>query len=433
MAAPRAAATGVQDLLQRPTTMQYMDSKSGALALSLTQKIRRSKGDAPSIMNIVTDAEEADMEPCLLNELLDEAMNSFGPTAVKLHGEDYCELCMKRLRLLCELDPKEARLFARFLKTRSFCQKDARMYCAYAELELCAGNTAKAEKVLEDALASGSTPAELLRHMLSRLREASGTPEGHNSHAQNAPVASALGMEDASPPVRPKSLRYSGGFSMPIPEETHSEGTGQEGGLVRRDAPPMDWTRRSSLDNLSPIVEVDSVDQSHNESGLAFGDACHRRHSTGRRNSNGLMMPPAAVKHVTQVPRVPLSEAAHERLPNHASTFSTEEASDSSSNSFNSVLAEERPKLKQIIVNGLVYFKHETIGRGGSSKVYSVVDTSGRPFALKRVTTTSRSHFEALANEVTLLRQLRNCPNVIQVFDAQVSPERGLIQIYGEG
>jgi serine/threonine-protein kinase TTK/MPS1 len=76
--------------------------------------------------------------------------------------------------------------------------------------------------------------------------------------------------------------------------------------------------------------------------------------------------------------------------------------------------------------------RYKTIGRGGSSKVYLVEDPSGRAYALKRVSTSNRSHFDALANEVTLLQQLKHCPHVIQVIDAQVMPDKGVIDIVME-
>lgn len=87
---------------------------------------------------------------------------------------------------------------------------------------------------------------------------------------------------------------------------------------------------------------------------------------------------------------------------------------------------------KPIIVRGVTYMRLQLIGRGGSSKVYLVQGPSGEMLALKRVVTTCSSHFEALKNEVTLLRQLQDCSAVIRVFHAEVLPERGEILIVME-
>lgn len=91
--------------------------------------------------------------------------------------------------------------------------------------------------------------------------------------------------------------------------------------------------------------------------------------------------------------------------------------------------------LKTLLVNGVPYERVRKVGKGGSAKVYEVRSTlPGGPqrLALKRVAATSGEHFEALANEVKLLRQLKDCPHVIQVFDAEVLPERSAIHIVME-
>mmetsp|Transcript_28341 Transcript_28341/g.64113 ORF Transcript_28341/g.64113 Transcript_28341/m.64113 type:complete len:1000 (+) Transcript_28341:72-3071(+) len=87
---------------------------------------------------------------------------------------------------------------------------------------------------------------------------------------------------------------------------------------------------------------------------------------------------------------------------------------------------------KTIAVNGVSYTRLRTIGRGGSSKVYEVQAAGGERLALKRVVTSCNTHFEALANEVTLLQQLKDCPNVIQVLDAEVIADGSVILIVME-
>lgn len=84
------------------------------------------------------------------------------------------------------------------------------------------------------------------------------------------------------------------------------------------------------------------------------------------------------------------------------------------------------------MVNGTPFTQVSTIGRGGSSKVYQVQDPSGGLWALKRVTTENPKQFEALKNEVALLRQLRHQEQVIQVLDAEIDPVRGRIHIVME-
>mmetsp|Transcript_1622 Transcript_1622/g.4103 ORF Transcript_1622/g.4103 Transcript_1622/m.4103 type:complete len:613 (+) Transcript_1622:49-1887(+) len=93
---------------------------------------------------------------------------------------------------------------------------------------------------------------------------------------------------------------------------------------------------------------------------------------------------------------------------------------------------EQAKNSKVVLVNGVPYTQLNTIGRGGSSKVYLVQNPSGQTFALKRVATESAKQLEAFQNEVVLLRQLRDCDYVIQVVDAEVDRERGRINIVME-
>jgi len=87
---------------------------------------------------------------------------------------------------------------------------------------------------------------------------------------------------------------------------------------------------------------------------------------------------------------------------------------------------------KVVHVNGVPYTQVQTLGRGGSSKVYLVHNASGELFALKRVVTENAKQLEAFQNEVVLLQQLRGCEYVIQVEDAEVDREKGRINIVME-
>lgn len=87
---------------------------------------------------------------------------------------------------------------------------------------------------------------------------------------------------------------------------------------------------------------------------------------------------------------------------------------------------------KVVHVNSVPYTQVQTLGRGGSSKVYLVQNASGELFALKRVATENAKQLEAFQNEVVLLQQLRGCEYVIQVEDAEVDREKGRINIVME-
>lgn len=91
------------------------------------------------------------------------------------------------------------------------------------------------------------------------------------------------------------------------------------------------------------------------------------------------------------------------------------------------------------IVNGNTYIILKSIGRGGSSVVFKVINMNGEVMALKRVkveySSHSRAMMESYANEISLLKKLRGSPNIVQLYDSEVDYKNGMIQLvmeYGE-
>eukprot|EP00178_Gracilaria_changii_P007448 TRINITY_DN235_c0_g1_i1.p1 TRINITY_DN235_c0_g1~~TRINITY_DN235_c0_g1_i1.p1 ORF type:complete len:1019 (+),score=141.28 TRINITY_DN235_c0_g1_i1:435-3059(+) len=88
------------------------------------------------------------------------------------------------------------------------------------------------------------------------------------------------------------------------------------------------------------------------------------------------------------------------------------------------------------IVNESPYVVLETIGKGGSSVVYKVMDKNLKMRALKRVkvehSSSSRMMMESYVNEIALLMKLRGSPNIVQLYDSEVDYESGLIHLVME-
>ncbi|GIL53393.1 hypothetical protein Vafri_9028 [Volvox africanus] len=80
-----------------------------------------------------------------------------------------------------------------------------------------------------------------------------------------------------------------------------------------------------------------------------------------------------------------------------------------------------------VYVHGIRYQKLDLAGKGGSSKVYKVLGLNRVIYALKRVRFQNKDSeaVKGFVEEITLLRQLRGKPNIIQLIDSQV--------FYGEG
>ncbi|KAJ1948089.1 Dual-specificity kinase, spindle pole body (SPB) duplication and spindle checkpoint function [Linderina pennispora] len=89
---------------------------------------------------------------------------------------------------------------------------------------------------------------------------------------------------------------------------------------------------------------------------------------------------------------------------------------------------------RALSVNGHTYQKISITGRGGSSKVYKAMSLKHEIFAIKRVSF-SRADPQAIEgyiNEIILLRNFRGNPHIIQLFDAEINKERGLLHMVME-
>lgn len=88
-------------------------------------------------------------------------------------------------------------------------------------------------------------------------------------------------------------------------------------------------------------------------------------------------------------------------------------------------------------VNGRPYLILGSIGKGGSSRVYKVLNENRATLALKRVhvrpnSNNFKSTFESYANEINLLRKLRHCSNIVYCHDAEVRESTGSIDLVME-
>ena len=94
-------------------------------------------------------------------------------------------------------------------------------------------------------------------------------------------------------------------------------------------------------------------------------------------------------------------------------------------------------KSRQVRVNGKIYRVLQLIGRGGSSKVFRVIDAEGQIFALKKVNLKNLDEvtLSGYTNEISLLKSFSNNPHIIQLIDSEMNMEQACLYIlmeYGE-
>ena len=85
---------------------------------------------------------------------------------------------------------------------------------------------------------------------------------------------------------------------------------------------------------------------------------------------------------------------------------------------------------KEVIVNGIVYQRMDLIGRGGSSKVFKIMDSrKGQIYALKKVKLRGEdpSVTEGYYNEIDLLRRLKGNKHIIQLVDYEACKDSLLV------
>ena len=87
-----------------------------------------------------------------------------------------------------------------------------------------------------------------------------------------------------------------------------------------------------------------------------------------------------------------------------------------------------------VTVSGRHYMRLEQVGRGGSSKVYKVLGSDMKIYALKRIRPQkmNRKTLSIFQNEINLMVKLKGKPNIIQLIDAEINMEKKCIYMVME-
>ena len=71
------------------------------------------------------------------------------------------------------------------------------------------------------------------------------------------------------------------------------------------------------------------------------------------------------------------------------------------------------------------------MGKGGSSKVYKVLASNNRIFALKRVSfeRADKVTIEGYVNEINLLQKLEKNSRIVRLYDAEINNQKGALSL----
>jgi serine/threonine-protein kinase TTK/MPS1 len=458
-------------------------SSAKAVMSALMRRLRRAKQDVPQIQAVVRDAERDLADQASLCDVYQVAMQAIGPAPFKAAPDAYEDLCLKRLQALAVSRPAEALEFHEFLAYYGILQQDARVRIARSEAE------ARVSGRLVDEQDSDGTPLRprTLRYSgcdsapgsaEATPREASEPASGTGSGAATAPAfndrraypSTSLGgrTQRRSSTLDSRRASMLSENLSPIPEappDSLDQSFLSNEGLavaVARQRPTGDRFGRqvdswpAEPPGLAPPPEEEKEEGEEREPAAADADPFRRPADEHEETSVATLIddpsggasdesraeapesPEPAPGGAAAAPGGPagvLPAAASGALPAgtaaEAADFSDSSALGGLPTSEACVGDGPKPP-KTVVVNGVPYTRLQTIGRGGSSKVYQVQAPSGETLALKRVHASSPAHLEQLANEVALLQRLRNSPNVIRMVDAEVVRERNLIHIVME-
>ncbi|KAG0363555.1 Dual-specificity kinase, spindle pole body (SPB) duplication and spindle checkpoint function [Podila minutissima] len=87
-----------------------------------------------------------------------------------------------------------------------------------------------------------------------------------------------------------------------------------------------------------------------------------------------------------------------------------------------------------MMVNNRPYTRLSQVGKGGSSKVYKVLASNNRIFALKRVSfeRADKVTIAGYVNEISLLQKLEKNSRIVRLYDAEINNQRGALSLLME-
>ncbi|XP_010769029.1 dual specificity protein kinase Ttk, partial [Notothenia coriiceps] len=315
-------------------------------------------------------------------------------------------------------DPEEAQ--DNFIVARSNCKGFAFVHVAHAQFELSQGNVIKATSILHKAQALNARPAELLEGAVRNLKagEKLLMPNREEEHSTDLQVGASVFSFGRNPePYLPARVPVS--RSVEQPKAASREPLSElkiPTSLSRHISPEDKQTTPPDPRPIPRVVESLPTPSFHLPSRPNRQTVCQTPNGYRNPSANSFITP--VVKRVAEMPSSAL--AAHRVAPpqqpcaplSHASGFQTPQAS-------LSVLLNET-----ITIKGKQFIILKMIGRGGSSKVYQVLDDKNQLFAVKYVDLeeADAQTVESYKNEIQHLNHLQlYSDQIIKLYDYEIT------------
>nr|XP_040022139.1 dual specificity protein kinase Ttk [Gasterosteus aculeatus aculeatus] len=358
----------------------------------------------------------------LLNKLMDCYSKIFSRLPIRQFSKNasYARILVRYAELRGIEDPDEAQ--DHFIVARSNCKGFAFVHIAHAQFEVSQGNVIKATSILHKAQALNARPAQLLEMAVRNLKAGekqlvvTREEEPPTDWQTVAAVSASTGGRNqelqlpARVPVRrsteqPKAASKEPASEWKMPAVTNRHVSPED----KQTTPPEPRPGPFMLEPL-PTPSLNLPSRMNPQS------VCQTPNGYRNRCASSFITP--VVKRGPEVP--PSAVAAHRAAPvqqpctplNQAPGFQTPQSSFSA-------LSNET-----ITIKGKQFFILKMIGRGGSSKVYQVLDHKKQLFAVKYVDLeeADAQTIESYKNEIVHLNRLQQYSDqIIKLYDYEIT------------
>ncbi|XP_014023906.1 dual specificity protein kinase Ttk isoform X2 [Salmo salar] len=340
------------------------------------------------------------------------------PLGMYSKNESYAKMLVRFAELKGIDDPDDAR--DNFIVVRSNCKGFAFVHIAHAQFEVAQGQVKKGTSILQKALQVNAKPTELIETAMQKLkagnyqflpaedRECVPEPQSHGSlslsnycREREPEIPARLPLSQTQP--KPSSMELSSGWKMPArvsrvvsPEEKH---TPPDLRPIPRLVDSLPTPSLPLPSRLNPPVACQTPNNK---------DPRANSYVTPVVKRNPPFAAPLSAAHKAgpdqQQPCTPLSQASYAQQTHQGSTAALSNES--------------------IVIKGKRFLVLKMIGRGGSSKVYQVLDQRNQLFAVKYVNLEEADPqtVESYKNEIEHLNHLQQYSDqIIKLYDYEIT------------
>ncbi|KAL4657440.1 dual specificity protein kinase TTK isoform X1 [Arapaima gigas] len=341
----------------------------------------------------------------LLTKLIDCYTQVFSSLPLSQHSqnESYARMLVRYAELKAIQKPEDAQ--DSFILARSSCKSFAFVHIAHAQFELSQGNASKCALILQRASGANARPTELLDRALQNLKlgrmnllslegkivadtPCQGPSGGFSEVQDNGPYKSHYRELSSDWRIPARTTRNQSAEDKPVAHDSIPASRGADQTPTPSVLPSV--RLNPALTCETPTYKAPSTN--------SYATPVHR--NLALRASAQVLHGPGT----SQLPCTPLNQVSYSQQPMQGSVAAFSNDS--------------------ITIKGRQFFILKMIGRGGSSKVYQVLDHRKQLFAVKYVNLeeADTQTVESYKNEIEHLNHLQQYSDqIIKLYDYEIT------------